>query len=948
MNNEVRKSGIDIIGNVPWGTHFCQFYQTKQDLIDTLVPYFKAGLENNEFCMWVTADNLTADDARKAISKAVPNFSRYVKKGQIEILPYDEWYLKDGVFKSQDVLDGWVAKLNQALEKGFDGLRLTGNTFWLEKEGWQSFTDYEEAVNNVIGKFNMVALCTYCLDKCDATEIVDVIRNHEFAMIKQAGKWELFENSRYKTTKEALVQSERRFQQLYHSMTEGLALHSVVYDKAGKAIDYIITDVNPAYEQITGIRAGYAIGRKASALYGANEPPYLDIYTKVAGTGEATKFETYFPPMGKHFNVSVFSPEKGKFATVFSDITEKKLDETKLRENEEKLRIVTDFTFDWEYWRRPDNTFAYVSPSCERITGYTNTEFMENPELYLSIVHPDDHKLLEHHMREDILNLEPFEMEFRIIRCDGQERWIGHACQPVLDANGNSLGRRASNRDITERKQMEEELRNSQHDLNRAQTVAKIGSWRLDIQHNKLLWSDETYRIFGIPQGTPMTYDLFLSTIFPEDKEYVDRKWAAALRGETYDIEHRVIVGGKIKWVREKADLEFDEEHQVKGGFGTVQDITERKNAEEKLRETSDYLNNLLDYANAPIIVWDPQFHITRFNHAFERLTGIVASEAIGKHLDILFPESSKTDSMALIRRTSAGERWEAVEIPILGPDGSIRTVLWNSATLVGVDGKRMVATIAQGQDITDRKRAEEAVRNLNEELKHHASELEAANKELEAFSYSVSHDLRAPLRSMEGFSQALLEDYSEKLDEEGLDYLRRIGNSADTMSQLIDDLLRLSRLTRFDMRFEAVNLSKLAEAVAASLQKTQPGRKVRFSITPEIVAQADEKLLAVVLDNLLGNAWKFTGNNPTAEIEFGVSEKDGKKAYFVRDNGVGFDSKYVDKLFKPFQRLHSANDFPGTGIGLASVQRIIQRHGGRVWAEGNPGKGAKFYFTLG
>jgi len=187
-----------------------------------------------------------------------------------------------------------------------------------------------------------------------------------------------------------------------------------------------------------------------------------------------------------------------------------------------------------------------------------------------------------------------------------------------------------------------------------------------------------------------------------------------------------------------------------------IRDITKRKQAEEKLQETTQYLNNLLDYANAPIIVWDPLFHITRFNHAFENLTGISAEEAVGKKLDMLFPQDSKVESMTHIHEAMSGERWEVVEIPILRRDGAVRIVLWNSATLLGIDGKKMVATIAQGQDITERKQAEENVKKLNEELKHRAAELEVANKELEAFSYSVSHDLRAPLRTMEGFSQAL------------------------------------------------------------------------------------------------------------------------------------------------------------------------------------------------
>jgi len=235
----------------------------------------------------------------------------------------------------------------------------------------------------------------------------------------------------------------------------------------------------------------------------------------------------------------------------------------------------------------------------------------------------------------------------------------------------------------------------------------------------------------------------------------------------------------------------------------------------------------------------------------------------------------------------------------------------------------------------------------LNEELKQHSTELEATNKELEAFSYSVSHDLRAPLRSMEGFSQALLEDCQDILNDECKDYLKRIQNSAELMAQLIDDLLQLSRLTRVDMVFNNVKLSDIAQSIAGDLKKLQPKRNIEFIISPGLTDRGDEKLLRIALTNLFENGWKFTGKVPAARIEFGITEKDGKKVYFVCDNGAGFDMTYVDKLFKPFQRLHSSTEFPGTGIGLASVQRIIHRHGGQVWAEGKVGEGATFYFTL-
>ncbi len=225
--------------------------------------------------------------------------------------------------------------------------------------------------------------------------------------------------------------------------------------------------------------------------------------------------------------------------------------------------------------------------------------------------------------------------------------------------------------------------------------------------------------------------------------------------------------------------------------------------------------------------------------------------------------------------------------------------------------------------------------------------ELTAVNKEMESFSYSVSHDLRAPLRSMDGFSLVLLEDYSDKLDERGKDYLQRVRSATQRMGMLIDDMLSLSRVTRSEMKRELVDLSSLVQSIAAELQKSQSTCQVEFIIAPGLTANGDARLLRILLENLLGNAWKFTGTHPKARIEFGTTQVDGEQVFFIRDDGVGFDMKYADKLFGVFQRLHGASEFPGTGVGLATVQRIVHRHGGRVWAEGEVEKGATFYFTL-
>ena len=225
--------------------------------------------------------------------------------------------------------------------------------------------------------------------------------------------------------------------------------------------------------------------------------------------------------------------------------------------------------------------------------------------------------------------------------------------------------------------------------------------------------------------------------------------------------------------------------------------------------------------------------------------------------------------------------------------------------------------------------------------------ELERKNNELEAFSYSVSHDLRAPLRGIDGFSQALLEDYAEKLDSKGQDYLRRVRAGAQRMGELIDDLLELSRVGRAELTCARVDLSRTADSVLVDLKKRDPERKVLTVIEDGLQVEADGRLMRVALDNLLGNAWKFTAKRQEAKIEFRATRRDGVTTYFIRDNGAGFSMSYADKLFEAFQRLHSESEFPGSGIGLATVHRIIDRHGGRVWAEGEVDRGAIFYFTL-
>ncbi|MFA6411636.1 MAG: PAS domain S-box protein [Syntrophales bacterium] len=395
-----------------------------------------------------------------------------------------------------------------------------------------------------------------------------------------------------------------------------------------------------------------------------------------------------------------------------------------------------------------------------------------------------------------------------------------------------------------------------------------------------------------------------------------------------------------------------DKEGNVSGALSSAYDITERKQAEEALRESEKKYRDLFENALEGIYQATPEGRFVSANPAIARMFGYdSADELIAGVNDIksqiyINPE----DRTELLRRIAANGFLSSYELQYRRKDGS---AIWLSLNIRAVKDEtgKLVCLEGTAVDITERKRAEEEILKLNEELEQRVTErtvrLEGANKEIEAFSYSVSHDLRAPLRSIDGFSQALLEEYQEKLDETGKNYLERVRKAAQRMGWLIDDLLKLSRVGRSELQCEAVDLSDMVRAILQTTQQNSPDRTVDITVQDGIIAQGDHYMLQIALRNLLDNAWKFTGKEARPRIEFGSAVKDGKTLYYVRDNGAGFDMAYVDKLFGAFQRLHTTEEFAGTGIGLATVQRIISRHGGRVWAEGETGKGATFYFTL-
>ncbi len=362
-----------------------------------------------------------------------------------------------------------------------------------------------------------------------------------------------------------------------------------------------------------------------------------------------------------------------------------------------------------------------------------------------------------------------------------------------------------------------------------------------------------------------------------------------------------------------------------------------RRRAEAETRDARERLQAILDHASTVVYLKDLQGRYFLVNREFERVVQRPRERILGATDEDLVGAEAAARVRAEDRR-ALEEGARTYEMTVTVPAGE-RTFLVSKFPLEDAERGRVLCGVSV--DITDRKRMEEDLRTAKEAA-------EAANRELEAFSYAVSHDLRAPLRALDGFSLALLEDHGERLDAKGRDYLGRVRGAAQRMGVLIDDLLDLSRVSRADLVRETVDLTGTARSVAEGLKARDPNRAVEWTIRDGVSARGDPRLLRVVLENLLENAWKYTSRRALARIEFGVAEEDGTREYFVRDDGVGFDREYAGRLFAPFQRLHAAREFPGTGIGLATVKRIVDRHGGRVGAEGRPDAGAVFRFTLG
>jgi PAS domain S-box-containing protein len=789
--------------------------------------------------------------------------------------------------------------------------------------------------------------------------------------------------------------------------------------------------------------------------------------------------------------VPIVSKEKVKAAMDFlldmtqliSDITFQKLGQLELNDalikSEEKYRIISDNSDDWIYWVAPDEHLRYVSPACERVTGYSPEEFVKRPELNHEIIVESDQKKVKQHHQFAISDTIPHELEYRIKTKSGELRWISHTCSPIFNEEGEFIGRRGTNRNITEHKLQEEQLYESEFRFNKlyqngpfgmvmadrefrfksanptfcsilgynceeiinytfkdvthpddlakdvanvrklmdqeipvyktekryvrkdgqiiwgsltvtanydsegqflynlgiieditprkhaeeslkllneristATKASQVGIWDWDIRNNLLDWDEQMYALYGLNKTEfKVAYEAWLNGLHPDDRDFCHEETNRALSGEKdYDTEFRVIwPNGSTHWLKAAGQVFFDENNSPIRMVGVNYDITERKQIEKTLQESEEKFRKA--FATNPDAITITRFSDGMYvsvNNGFTQIFGFTEEETIGKtpfDINMWHNPEDRKQFVAELKGKGLVENFEA---KLCTKNGTLKDTLV-SATLLELDGNTHI--LSTTKDITDRKKTENDIKELNETLERRVEErtnqLKEANQELEAFSYSVSHDLRAPLRHINGFVDLLTEKYTDLLPEKGRHYLDVIVDSSKQMAALIDDLLQFSRTGRKEMQETNLDMNQVLQEAIGQMNPDIETRKIEWDIAQLPTIQGDHSLLRMVWQNLLSNAIKFTKEKEKAHIQIGCTYDEYEFTFFVRDNGAGFDMRFANKLFGVFQRLHTAKEFEGTGIGLANVRRIILKHGGRTWAESQINEGATFYFTL-
>jgi hypothetical protein len=646
-----------------------------------------------------------------------------------------------------------------------------------------------------------------------------------------------------------------------------------------------------------------------------------------------------------HFDAEELTLLKA-LADNFSFAIESRRKDRALRQSEARLRAIIDNEPQCVATISADGTLLEMNPAGLRTLQATRADAVVGRPM-VHFIHQED--------REAYLRLLAIvaaggsaKAQLRAVGLLGAVRWLELHLVPLHADDGSIHAVLSVSNDVTQERSWLEQLQHSARLLGMASRLGRIGGWEVALPEIRLAWTDELCAIHELPPGFRPTLEEALSFYVPADRPVVEAAFAACcIDGTPFDIEVDLLTrNGRRVHGRSIGEAVRDADGRIERVQGAFQDISERRLAQQEIEQLAERLGTTLDSITDSLVTVDRDWKITYVNRAAERVLQRPREKLLGVDMWEEFPQGRGTVfEQQYAKAIAEGRTMEFEEY--FEPLGS-----WLELRVYPSPQGGLTIYF---RDVTERRRAREQVVELNAQLEHRVRErtaqLEIANHELGAFSYSVAHDLRAPLAAIGGFSQALEHELSGKglNTERGRHYLSRMRAGLQQTHEMIDAMLSLSQLSRAELRCQEVDLAPMARSAFENLRREQPLREVRLQLQEPLPVSGDPRLLRLVLDNLVGNAWKFTAGREQAEIAVGSEHgSEGETVFFVRDNGVGFDLRYAGNLFGAFQRLHSQTEFPGTGVGLANVRRIVTRHGGRIWADSSVGAGATFYFTLG
>lgn len=1059
----LRRSGLETVGDVPWGTHFCQFYETANDLIDILVPYFKAGLEDNEFCMWVTSEPLSREEAENAMRKAVPDFAKFLKKGQMEIVPYGEWYLKDGAFDLQRVLDAWISKLNEALAKGYDGIRVTGNTAWLEKKDWKDFADYEEKVNSVIGKYRMIVICTYSISKCGAAEAIDVIRNHQFALIRREGKWELIESSEIKQTKEALRASEEKFERIYEGASDAM----VYLDTSGK-----ILEVNKKAVELFGGSKKELLGKhfaKVGVISVRELPTLMSTFAKVLAGKQVTADMCIKNRKGREICLECSASlmkthDRHAILLLARDITERKRAEEELIRLSSAVKMSTDSIVIGDL----DAKIIAVNEATLKMYGTDDKMDLIGRNSF-DLIAPEEREKALAGMKEVLEKGYHKGLEYHIITKNGARMPVEMSVALMKDADGKPIGFVSISRDIIERKKTEQAIRESQQ------------------KSERLFRSNPEAAVYCDPDFRILDINPRFSELFGYSLDEIKGKQLGKIIVSEDKMGESEFLGKKSKegyvycdTVRMRKDKSLVPvsisvapmivESQLIGYIALYKDMTARKQAEEALRESEEKYRNVVENTKDSIVITDLKGNVLFGNEATEELTGYTLENGVRMNVRQVTPLKYWPRSLAMLLKAKQGKQIPYFESMIKRKDGTLIQVesggqaIFKNGKAVGV--QIITRDIAQRKEMEEKlkqysEHLEEMVQKRTEELleserkysalveeasdgvailqdekivfasrrvaeivgyskeeliglsiaklvnekylpiatEHYQgtllqgetlppiSEIELINKTGEnvlteissrrishygrpavlvilrdvrerkrmeeqrlrleklatmgELATMVAHDLRNPLASIRNACFYIKNTYPARADAEcknSLEMLEIVEKEILAASNIVNDLLDFA--TRRPLQKKKQNINN---PIDDSLKRihTPENISVERKYAKKAAVAVDEKQLERVFINLTKNAAQAMPNGGTLTIATNET-KDHVEIAFT-DTGTGIQEENMNKLFSPLFTTKAK----GIGIGLAICKKIVEQHGGTIEAQSKAGQGTTFTIKL-